>query len=161
MPNDESRNPENQSSAPETAPRRSPPGAGSPNPTSPTQPSPSSPVEPTPAAQAASPDVAAAPVDAEAPDDLVENIEPKPLQPPGETDYDPEPARDEARKWLAFMLVWLLCGMVLLSFIFLCVLEKENFANLKALLELIFAPVIALVGTATGFYFGGGRSGKH
>jgi hypothetical protein len=89
--------------------------------------------------------------------DIVEHEAPK-SQPysPAEKRYDPEPARDEARKWLAFTLVWLLCGVVGASFLLLWILESASFANLKALIELVLAPVVALVGSATGFYFGGG-----
>ncbi len=68
--------------------------------------------------------------------------------------YDPAPERESIRGRLAIYLLLLLVGVILISFIGLWVLNKEGFENLKALLELLLAPIVALVGTVTGFYFG-------
>jgi hypothetical protein len=92
--------------------------------------------------------------------EIQEDVAPKPLTQPKELAYDPEPARDEARKWLAYSLVLLLSVIVMFSYFSLWRMSKDKFDSLKALLELVLGPVVALVGSATGFYFGGGRSGK-
>ncbi len=68
--------------------------------------------------------------------------------------YDPAPEREGIRGKLAIFLLLLLMGVVLVSFASLWFLNKEGFENLKALLELLLAPIVALVGTVTGFYFG-------
>ena len=117
----------------------------------------------TPAALASPADPAqpgAAPPPSEPSAPIDETFAPETLETPTEQKYDPEPARDTARKWLAYILLILLCAIVVASFATLWWAEAK-FADLKALLELILSPVIALVGSATGFYFGGGgRSGK-
>lgn len=77
------------------------------------------------------------------------------LKAPALRTYDPEPEREQSRRWLAYALVILLCATVIASFVSLWLLDQDGFINLKALLELVFAPIITLVGTATGFYFGG------
>ena len=79
---------------------------------------------------------------------------------PVEENYNPEPRRDQARMWLAYILVALLCVVIMASYGSLWLMSSADFPNLKALLELVLAPVIALVGSATGFYFGGGGSGR-
>jgi hypothetical protein len=74
--------------------------------------------------------------------------------------YNPDKARDSARRFIAFSLLGLLAGTVLLSFIALSwslgskVDAETNFDHLIGLLTVIFGPIVTLVGSATGFYFG-------
>lgn len=72
---------------------------------------------------------------------------------PRSTPYDPEPDREKVRGMIALVLVFLLVAIVAVSFLTLWI-RDPSFDNLKGLLELIFAPIIAVVGSATGFYFG-------
>jgi hypothetical protein len=92
--------------------------------------------------------------------DIEEDDPPRPLETPQEKDYDPEPVRDKARMWLAYILVFLLCVVIGAAYASLWFMDANNFPNLKTVIELVLGPVVALVGSATGFYFGGGRSGK-
>lgn len=68
--------------------------------------------------------------------------------------YDPEPKREWARAIIALTLIGLLIAIVMASFVTLWV-HPDYLEQMRGLLELIFAPIIALVGSATGFYFGG------
>lgn len=73
-------------------------------------------------------------------------------------EYSPDEDREKVRGNIAMGLVLLLAALILLSFVSLW-LGLATSADLKSILELVFTPVVALVGSATGFYFGG-RSGK-
>ena len=87
--------------------------------------------------------------EAASPDAASAGLSPIPTKP-----YDPEPEREGIRGSLAILLISLLIGVVAVSF-FCLWLMPEKFENLKGLLELVFGPIIALVGAVTGFYFGG------
>ncbi|WP_416204036.1 hypothetical protein [Xanthomonas euvesicatoria] len=66
--------------------------------------------------------------------------------------YDPNKALDHARKNVAYLLIWLLvsvCGFTLIALAFGAPSEVMLHA-----LELLLSPITALVGAATGFYFG-------
>ena len=54
------------------------------------------------------------------------------------------------------MLVSALRGIIVLAFAFVFVMpgSSANIDALKALLEITFGPIVALVGAVTGFYFG-------
>jgi hypothetical protein len=54
------------------------------------------------------------------------------------------------------VLVSALCGIIVLAFAFVFVMpiNGANIETLKSLLEIIFAPIVGLVGAVTGFYFG-------
>lgn len=63
-------------------------------------------------------------------------------------------AQEKTRGWIALALVGILLLIVVASFLSLW-LTSLKVADVKGLLEVILAPVVALVGSATGFYFGG------
>jgi len=67
--------------------------------------------------------------------------------------FNLEEAQERTRGQIAGALVALL--FVIVIFAFMTVWAKFAMDDLKVVLELIVGPVIALVGTATGFYFGG------
>jgi hypothetical protein len=68
---------------------------------------------------------------------------------------DLESVRERKRGYLAAALVGILAALVLGSPIALAF--GANVDELKSLLEVLLPPVIALTGTAVGFYFGGPR----
>lgn len=71
-----------------------------------------------------------------------------------------EQARDYTRQTISLWLVGLLCAIVVLSFTALFLIGAASgfgdrfFDHLRVLLELLFGPVIALLSSAVGFYFG-------
>ena len=75
------------------------------------------------------------------------------LAEPTTEDYDPAPEREKLRGTLALLLVSLLIGIVLLGFVSVW-FNWVAIADLKQLLELVFTPVVTLVGAVTGFYYG-------
>lgn len=73
---------------------------------------------------------------------------------PDEKPWDPEPAREKLRGYLASGLVIMLglvIGAAWLTLWFRVAPEPE----IKDLLGVVLTPVVALVGSALGFYFGG------
>jgi uncharacterized RDD family membrane protein YckC len=92
---------------------------------------------------------------------------PGPPRPPEEEPYDPRITTDTARVRLAYILTGLLVGIVALSFLILIIVvynpppgttagaTSPAITALDSLLKLVFAPVIGLVGSVLGFYFGG------
>lgn len=68
--------------------------------------------------------------------------------------YDPEPRREQLRGILALAVVGLLSGTVLLSFVAIW-LDWTTAAEMQDLLSGLFPPLVALAGSALGFYFGG------
>ena len=70
----------------------------------------------------------------------------------GEIPYDPRPHRESMRGYVALALLALLFVIVLLAFI---LLFRGDAASAGELVNQFFAPVVALAGTAVGFYFGG------
>ena len=75
------------------------------------------------------------------------------LPPPQANVFNLDEVQEKTRGQIAGWLVALLFVIVLAAFASLW--AKAAMADLKQILELLVAPVIALVGTATGFYFGG------
>jgi hypothetical protein len=75
---------------------------------------------------------------------------------PREKPYDPAPEREQKQGSIALVLVFSLCGIIVLAFTFVFVMpgNSANIDVLKALLKIIFAPIVGLVGAVTGFYFG-------
>lgn len=91
---------------------------------------------------------------------------PGPPRPPEEEPYNPQIATDTARQRLAYILTGLLVGIVALSFLILGLVvyfppggsngaTSPAMTALDSLLTLVFAPIIGLVGSVLGFYFGG------
>jgi hypothetical protein len=76
------------------------------------------------------------------------------LSPPEEKPYDPAPEREKKRGLIALVLVSALCGIIVLAFAFIFFVPAANVELLKSVLEIIFAPIVGLVGAVTGFYFG-------
>nr|WP_294528688.1 hypothetical protein [uncultured Rhodopila sp.] len=75
---------------------------------------------------------------------------------PEEKPYDPAPEREKKRGIIALVLVSALCGIIVLAFVYVFVAPAPgpNIEVLKTVLEIIFAPIVGLVGAVTGFYFG-------
>jgi hypothetical protein len=73
------------------------------------------------------------------------------------TIFNLDQAQEETRGMIAGSLVALLFVTVIFSFLSLWNDgdADPDHAKLKSVLELIFAPLVTLVGSATGFYFGG------
>src|SRR4051812_10260471 len=72
---------------------------------------------------------------------------------PIERDYDPEPEREVVRARIAQGLTLAVCILAIGSFGLVAadVLSKDDIEPL----QVFFAPLITLTGTALGFYFGG------
>ena len=77
-----------------------------------------------------------------------------------ERPYNPVDDREKKRGLIALSLVAILCASVVLSFLFVFIFGKEDIEAIKAILEIIFAPIVGLVGAVTGFYFGEKQAGK-
>jgi hypothetical protein len=76
------------------------------------------------------------------------------LSSPGEKPYDPAPEREKKRGVIALVLVSALCGVVVLAFACIFLVPAANIELLKSVLDIVFAPIVGLVGAVTGFYFG-------
>lgn len=76
------------------------------------------------------------------------------LEAPTTEEYDPEPQREELRGILAVALVAILAAIVGLSFIAIW-WDWATPEEVRELLSALFPPLVALAGTALGFYFGG------
>lgn len=74
-------------------------------------------------------------------------------------DYDPTPRREKTRSQLALGL-FLLLALVALSLIGLTAWHRLGIDETKDLVEGILSPLIAVTGTALGFYFGGHHGSK-
>lgn len=68
--------------------------------------------------------------------------------------YDPSKDRERLRGFIALGLLGLLAAIVVASFVFIFLHYKSDLSKLKSILDILFAPVVGLVGAATGFYFG-------
>jgi hypothetical protein len=73
--------------------------------------------------------------------------------------YDPAPVREKTRRQLALILAALVFGLALLLVIFTAT-DLLTSAQAKDLAAAVLSPVIAVTGTALGFYFGGRRNGS-
>jgi hypothetical protein len=82
--------------------------------------------------------------------------------PPEDVDAPTDPqtvpiAREKVRGNLAYILIGTLAAEVLLAFIALAA-RLIGIDDLKTLLEVVFGPTVALVGSVIGFYFGATKS---
>jgi hypothetical protein len=73
---------------------------------------------------------------------------------PVEKPWDPEPARERLRGALAAILLVLLAAVIGLAWLALWA-DIATEPEIKDLLSVMLTPVVALVGSALGFYFGG------
>jgi len=80
-----------------------------------------------------------------------------PSSPPSNKPWDPEPGREKLRGYLAGGLVVLLAGVIAAAWVTLW-LRIAPSSEVKDLLGIMLTPVVALVGSAVGFYFGGKAS---
>lgn len=85
-----------------------------------------------------------------------------------EQPYNPDASRDTTRQTITLWLIGLLCAIVVLTFVALFAsgasvgfTGKEFIEGLKAVLNVLVGPVITLLASAVGFYFGSkqGESG--
>lgn len=79
--------------------------------------------------------------------------------------YDPAKAQETTRGKIAIILLFILAFVIAFAFYFLERLPlgpntKDYAANLVTVLQIIFGPIVALVGTALGYYFGSKGDGK-
>lgn len=77
---------------------------------------------------------------------------------PATVPYNIDRHRESTRGLIALILVGLLAAVLLVAMAGL-ISGHAEMKDLKELLTIILGPLVALVGAATGFYFGGG--GKH
>ena len=71
--------------------------------------------------------------------------------------YDPEPAREQTRGWLAGGILAIFFIEILLFF-GLAYFHEMAMADIKELAIIMFTPSIGILGTVLGFYFGSQRS---
>jgi hypothetical protein len=71
--------------------------------------------------------------------------------------YDPAPVREKTRRQLALLLAWLLAA-VAVSLIACVAFNKLTDREAKDLAAAVLSPIVAVTGTALGFYFGGHAS---
>src|SRR5262249_31059672 len=81
------------------------------------------------------------------------------VPPPGAlVPFDPNPARETVRGLIAKWLILILAALVTAPFWFIA--WRSDQANaVKEILQIVFGPVVALVGSVIGFYFGVERAG--
>jgi hypothetical protein len=67
--------------------------------------------------------------------------------------YNPERARENYRGIIALILIALMSALITASFALFWI-HPDRSKDLQQFFSLIFGPVVALVGAATGYYFG-------
>ena len=89
-----------------------------------------------------------------------------------EKHYDPAPAQEKARANLAYILLAVLVGLVVVQVIAgvigafecytspNCASAKDSLAVMNTALGQTFSPIVGLVGSVIGFYFGAKAQGK-
>ena len=85
-----------------------------------------------------------------------ESVPPK-TEAPETLPYNPGPQRERMRGALALVLLALF-GLVIVFATSALWLQRIAIEDLKSFLEMIFTPLIALVGSVIGFYYGGKSS---
>lgn len=77
-----------------------------------------------------------------------------PLQLRDAGSYDPRPVRESTRSWLAKALAWLLSATTI-SIVGLAAADLLSVNEATDLAQVVLSPLVAITGTALGFYFGG------
>jgi|TARA_R110000824_G_scaffold48399_14_gene136722 hypothetical protein len=67
--------------------------------------------------------------------------------------YDPNPKREQVRGTIAWFLLGLLTMTILFAFIAVA-FQWTAYDNIKDMLGILLPPIVGLVGSAMGFYFG-------
>jgi hypothetical protein len=75
------------------------------------------------------------------------------LAPTPTREYERERHLAESRRFIAYWLLGILSGILILAWGTLLT-GWVNFQDIQALMTIVFAPIVGLVGAATGFYFG-------
>jgi len=71
----------------------------------------------------------------------------------GATAYNPAQDREKLRGWIAMALIILLIGLI--SLLFLAILTSVvKVADLDKIVATVLTPIMGIVGTVIGFYFG-------
>ena len=71
--------------------------------------------------------------------------------------YDPNPKREQVRGTIA----WFLLGLLSMTVVFAFTAVARNwtdYENIKDMLGILLPPIVGLVGSAIGFYFGRGTT---
>lgn len=82
------------------------------------------------------------------------------VSPIGEATGAEPPSQGRTREWIALWLVGLLCTIVALTFVALFLIDrlhtdpKDAFQNLKGVLDVLVGPIVTLLSSVVGFYFG-------
>ena len=71
----------------------------------------------------------------------------------GAAPYDPAQDREHTRGTIAFLLIWLLIGVICILFVAV-LSDKVRVFDIDKVTATILTPVVGLVGTVIGFYFG-------
>ena len=80
----------------------------------------------------------------------------EPEQPSAVIRYDPEPRRDWVRAFISVALVVALLGVIAYA-LYSTSANDTVYTRTRDLLDRILTPLIGLIGTALGFYFGRSR----
>jgi len=73
--------------------------------------------------------------------------------------YNPEKTRENYRGIIALILIALMSALIAVSFALFWI-HPDRSKDLQQFFSLIFGPVVALVGAATGYYFGSQSANK-
>lgn len=90
----------------------------------------------------------------------VEIADPGGISPPEERRANLNLKQEDVRRWLAVGLMAIFAVEILVSLYIMATGSKETWPDLKELLAMILGPTVALVGSATGFYFGTKADGR-
>lgn len=95
--------------------------------------------------------------------DEIEDLSNEPIEPetivPLTEPFNQLEFRERARRRIAVFLLWILSGVIAAAFVSV-LLHNGCGEQLMKLMTLIFTPIVALVGSAVGFYFGTQSSPK-
>ena len=73
--------------------------------------------------------------------------------------YNPEKTRENYRGVIALILIALMAAIIAVSFALLWLHPDRN-KDLQQFFSIVYGPVVALVGAATGYYFGSQSANK-